>query len=167
MKKIAEWEVLDHGLCHSQYFQGCGTSFTPWDDCFTGIGSSGQEALEDALEQAAQFYEWSAILEEDMLGEVSDMEDPEVTGQPEEGELWHFVSVRFKAGSLYEVSVGNIGTVYLGNDEADAEGEYDDYVERSKEGLGRAGGEAVVLMKDNEIWKEHQGSLAESNEDSF
>jgi len=94
MKKLIEWEIVDHGIEHSQYFQGCGVSFTKWDECFTGIGCSGAEALEDALEQAYGKWEWSAIQESDMLEEVSGEPDKEVTDQPEDGELWHHVSVR-------------------------------------------------------------------------
>jgi len=60
-----------------------------------------------------------------------------------------------KGESLYEVIVGNIGVVYRGNDEADAVQEYEDYVVESKAGYGRAGNEAVVLMKDGEVYKEH------------
>jgi hypothetical protein len=51
MKKIIAYEIIDHGVEHSQYFQGCGTAFTEYDEVYTGIGSSLQEALADALNQ--------------------------------------------------------------------------------------------------------------------
>lgn len=51
--KIEDFEVIDHGVEHEQYFQGCGVSFTRWNECSTGCGNSGVEALEDALEQMA------------------------------------------------------------------------------------------------------------------
>lgn len=58
MKTIGAYEILDHGIEHSQYFQGCGTSFTEYVDVATGIGDNAYEALEDALESLAQ-GEWS------------------------------------------------------------------------------------------------------------
>ena len=54
MKTINEYEIINHGICHSDYFQGCGTAFTEFIDVATGIGNSEQEALDDALEILAQ-----------------------------------------------------------------------------------------------------------------
>lgn len=53
LKTIIAYELVDHGIEHEQYFQGCGLSFTPYTDVVTGIGSSLREALEDAAEQLA------------------------------------------------------------------------------------------------------------------
>ncbi len=53
--KIAvAFEIVDHGIEGSQYFQGCGTAFTDYTDVATGIGDNYQEALDDALESLAQ-----------------------------------------------------------------------------------------------------------------
>lgn len=49
----------------------------------------------------------------------------------------------------YEVIVGNIGTVYKGVDEDKARETFEEYVEQSKSGTGRAGGEDVTLMEDD------------------
>lgn len=54
MKKIAEYKILDHGVEHCQYFEGCGVAFTEFDECFTGSGNSFKEALDDACEQMYQ-----------------------------------------------------------------------------------------------------------------
>ena len=54
MKKVTEYEVIDHGFDGEQYFQGCGTSFTEFDDVATGIGDNSREAFDDALESLAQ-----------------------------------------------------------------------------------------------------------------
>lgn len=54
MKIVGAFEILDHGIEHSQYFQGCGVSHTPYTDVATGIGDTPGEALDDALEQLAQ-----------------------------------------------------------------------------------------------------------------
>lgn len=53
-KKPYRWEIIDHGIEHSQYFQGCGTTFTEFSDVATGIGDNPKEAMEDALEMLAQ-----------------------------------------------------------------------------------------------------------------
>lgn len=56
MRKIRSYEILNHGYEHSQYFQGCGVSYTPFDDIATGVGYDAKEAYEDAVEQLA--WEW-------------------------------------------------------------------------------------------------------------
>ena len=45
------WEVQYHGAEASDYFQGAGVAFTPWDEIATGTGDSPSDALADALEQ--------------------------------------------------------------------------------------------------------------------
>jgi len=54
MKTIQEYEIIKHGIEHSDYFQGCSISFTGFTDVGTGIGNSEFEALDDALNQLAQ-----------------------------------------------------------------------------------------------------------------
>lgn len=58
---------------------------------------------------------------------------------------------------VFEVIVGNVGTVHTGNDYATARKEYCIYVDVSKAGVGRAAGESVYLMKDGEPVMAHQG----------
>jgi hypothetical protein len=48
----------------------------------------------------------------------------------------------------YEVVVGNIGTVYSGSNERQAQKDYVEYVEQSKTNYGRAAGESVTFFKD-------------------
>lgn len=54
MKTITCFEIVDHGIDHAQYFQGCGISRTKFTDCATGCGDNPREALNDALETLAQ-----------------------------------------------------------------------------------------------------------------
>ena len=49
--KVIEYEIINHGMEHSQYFQGCGTSFMDYTHVWTGAGDSSKEAYEDALDQ--------------------------------------------------------------------------------------------------------------------
>ena len=51
---IKSFDVVNHGWHHSDYFQGCGASFTRYTHAFTGIGHCAKEAFEDAVEQACQ-----------------------------------------------------------------------------------------------------------------
>ncbi len=58
--------------------------------------------------------------------------------------------------SIYEVIVGNIGTVHVGNNPVDARSVYGAYKRKSLANDGRAAGESVVLLKDYEIDIEYQ-----------
>jgi len=53
VKRITCFEIVDHGINHAQYFQGCGVSYTKFKDVATGCGDNPAEALADALEQLA------------------------------------------------------------------------------------------------------------------
>ena len=53
MKLIASYEIVNHGVERCDSFQGCGVYGTRYDECYTGIGSSLREALEDAAEAIA------------------------------------------------------------------------------------------------------------------
>jgi len=54
----------------------------------------------------------------------------------------------------YEVFVENVGSVYSGRSERLARQTFDEYVEQSRAGTGRAADEAVVAFKDGRIWLE-------------
>ena len=54
LQKVADFEVIDHGVKWPDYFQGCGVAFTTFDHCQTGIGDSIASALNDCLELIAQ-----------------------------------------------------------------------------------------------------------------
>lgn len=62
---------------------------------------------------------------------------------------------------MFEVVVGNIGTVYKGQREDTAHRLYDEYVLDSTLLVGRAAGEPVALMFDGEILREAHGALVE------
>lgn len=59
----------------------------------------------------------------------------------------------------YQVVVGNIGTVYEGED-GDRAGElYSIYKNMSRNGVGRGAGEDVTLLEDGEITHAYAGEL--------
>lgn len=91
MKKVTDHEILNHGVEGSQYFQGCGVSFTRYTEVYTGIGDSAHEALEDALEQAAM-SDWDVDgITNDLSEDITIPKDAK-----EESELHYFVSIRLK-----------------------------------------------------------------------
>jgi hypothetical protein len=53
-RKGGEFELIDHGIEHCQYFQGCGMAYTQFGNVVTGIGDNPAEAIDDCLEQIAQ-----------------------------------------------------------------------------------------------------------------
>lgn len=51
--KITNFEIINHGYDHAQYFRGCGTYGTNFEHVITGCGYNAKEAYNDALEQVA------------------------------------------------------------------------------------------------------------------
>lgn len=103
-KTIADFEVIDHGVDHAQYFQGCGTAFTNWNHCVTGCGESAADAFNDALEQIATDG-WDVVEIEssddgaDFTSEKAEAASVEthLDGEErgEECELYYYVSIRW------------------------------------------------------------------------
>jgi RNA-splicing ligase RtcB len=59
----------------------------------------------------------------------------------------------------FEVVVGNIGTVYSGNNFMQAQTKYSTYVKQSHDEYGRAAGEPVTLFHNGDIRSEYAGTL--------
>lgn len=96
----SDYSLENHGVENAQYWQGAGTSFSDWEECFTGIGDSPKEAAEDALEMAAQ-NGWSVDDIENDLSGVSDI--PEHTDDCENGGvILKFVTYSGMTVPLYE-----------------------------------------------------------------
>ena len=67
----------------------------------------------------------------------------------------------------YTVICANLGTVHETNNRKDAENVFNEYVQMSKDGYGRAAGEDVYLMlKDCTIIKEHIGAITQNEMES-
>jgi hypothetical protein len=88
MKRIADYQIIDHGAERSDYFQGCGTSFTEYTDGATGIGDSETEAINDALEQLA-LDEWD-------VSTITETGDSEITVPDDANDTYHYVSIRVR-----------------------------------------------------------------------
>jgi hypothetical protein len=63
----------------------------------------------------------------------------------------------------YQVIVGNIGTVYDGTSKVNALKDFEEYKEQSESGVGRAGGENVVLFENGEPIKQFTGTLSQQH----
>lgn len=86
MKKISDYQIISHGHMYPDYFQGCGTAFTSYDEVVTGCGFTEKEAFEDALEQLAQ------------CGVEPDIEfDGEFSDEDADEDCYWYVSVRYNA----------------------------------------------------------------------
>lgn len=59
----------------------------------------------------------------------------------------------------FEIIVGNIGSVWTGSNYMQAETRFHAWVKDSKTGLGRSGGESVILLHNGEPRKEYAGTL--------
>jgi len=68
---------------------------------------------------------------------------------------------------LYEVIVGNIGSVYCGNRLKEAETHFREYKRQSIAGFGRAGGESIIiLVGSKDIYREFIGTVDREPEDT-
>lgn len=86
MRKVADHSVTDHGVEHSQYFQGDGIAFTEYTDCATGCGNSAFEAMEDALEQLASNGWDVECIPNDLSDDVTTVED----------DFYHYVTIKVR-----------------------------------------------------------------------
>lgn len=96
-KAIESFEIVDHGITQPDYFQGCGTAFTDFDDVATGIGINPAEAIDDALESLAQ-KDWDVDgMESRILVDIGKRKlptTPRVRARDEDS--YYHVSIRVK-----------------------------------------------------------------------
>lgn len=100
-RPIRAYEIVDHGVDHAQYFQGCGVAFTDYELCVTGAGDNAREAYDDACEQLAQMgYDTAklptrprGIRKTDAVRHADCVEDGE---HDDFCELYYYVSIRVR-----------------------------------------------------------------------
>jgi hypothetical protein len=98
-KQIGDFELVDHGIEHAQYFQGCGVAFTSFEHVVTGTGDNPAAAIDDCLELVAQ----AGFDTEDMVTRIKAQEGLEalpttpdiqaIYGSIED--IYYFVSIRW------------------------------------------------------------------------
>lgn len=69
-KRIEAYEIINHGVEWSDYFQGCGVCGTEFTDVATGIGESEEDAAKDALELLSQ-NDWDTDSNSELTAEVA------------------------------------------------------------------------------------------------
>lgn len=67
---------------------------------------------------------------------------------------------------MYEVIVGNIGSVHVGRNKRVARRVASEYAELSISGVGRAANELVTLLCDNEIVWDNSADMAKESDES-
>ena len=99
-KIITDFEVVDHGIEHEQYFQGCGTSLTDFEYCQTGCGDNPAEAIDDCLEQIACCGEAEVDgMEERILKDIKRRKMPKRPKvKASQDECHYYVSIRYNTG---------------------------------------------------------------------
>lgn len=99
MQTIGRFELIDHGIEGSDYFQGCGVSCTSFGNVVTGIGDNPAEAIDDCLEQIASGTDFNTEgMEQRILAEEGWSELPTAPSVTEEGystESYYHVSIRW------------------------------------------------------------------------
>jgi len=65
--------------------------------------------------------------------------------------------------TVFEITVGNIGSVWTGSNFMQAETKFASWVKDSKTGLGRSGGEDVTLFHCGKIRREYIGAHSAAN----
>lgn len=120
-----------------------------------------KEVMEDeqGWEINGKKYDWNESVS--FLGNAGEPFDIESLGAVElPNPAFSFCALfNAPAPDSWEVIVGNVGSVYSGHDEAMARKKYNSYIESSKSGAGRAGGEDVTLMHNGDIREEYTGKI--------
>jgi len=101
--KIGDFEIVDHGIMYSDYFQGCGVAYTDFSQVVTGIGNSPAEAGQDCLEQIASMGYDADDLEAQIVADRGGHwlpTEPSVLGVVGEDahDCYYYVSIRFREG---------------------------------------------------------------------
>lgn len=92
--KIKDFEIINHGYDHAQYFRGCGTYGTDFEHVVTGCGDNAKEAYEDAAEQVAMAGHGSNLPVRPRGINAKD-KVPARLSKEEMNEMYWYVSIRY------------------------------------------------------------------------
>ena len=101
MKTIGDFELIDHGIESSQYFQGCGVAWTSFERIVTGIGDNPAAAIFDCLNQIWQRdfdtegMEARIMAQEGLKKLPTSPNTDKYIEENEESEMWYYVSLRW------------------------------------------------------------------------
>lgn len=88
-RPIKSYQIVDHGIEHEQYFQGCGISFISYQDIATGMGNNYSDALDDAADSLAQNNWDTSTIEELKMRPVNG----QIINNPD---IHYYLSIRVK-----------------------------------------------------------------------
>lgn len=92
---ISAYQIVDHGIEHEQYFQGCGVSYTEYEDCYTGIGQTLWEALDDALDIMATEEKYEYNSNPELIAEIDNANNV-VSYDVDWEDHWYYASIRVR-----------------------------------------------------------------------
>jgi len=95
-KEVKDYEIIRHGYMHEDSFQGCGTSFTEWDNAYTGIGDCEYDALEDAFDMVAGDYDVDYIYNTESKETFYNDDEIEDDTEDKYQGIHYYVSIRIK-----------------------------------------------------------------------
>jgi len=95
-KRITDYEIIDHGIHHSQYFPGCGVLFTRFSHVVTGVGDNAFEAALDAIEQIHELGDYDTDgIDISHLVRMPEDKGPEDELIDDHPEFHYYVSIRW------------------------------------------------------------------------
>jgi hypothetical protein len=94
--KVTKFEIVDHGLEHPDYFQGCGVAFTQFEEVYTGHGQTPYEAANEALDILCHDNDVSNAMLKEIERAIAPVDLLEVAEIPEDSEAVYMVSIRIK-----------------------------------------------------------------------
>ena len=95
--RVTDFEVIDHGIENSQYFQGCGVCFTNFEHVATGIGNTHAEAVSDALDSVAQHANIDGV-EALILADLptsQPISEMSPDAEDDDSEMYYYASIRY------------------------------------------------------------------------
>ncbi len=109
-----KYEIVNHGVEHAQYFQGCGTCGTPFKQVVTGCGMNAVAAYLDAREQVYVNDDNAERFNLPLHPRGINAKDkvPMKYQYDKESEMYYYVSIRYER----EDCLMTAWTVYLPNE---------------------------------------------------
>jgi len=96
MRRITEFELVIHGVCRPDYFEGCGVTFTNFEQSTTGIGENLKDAVGNCLEMMIVSGYDIQDMEERILEQEGWTDFPTEPHIPEnEEDRYYFVTIRW------------------------------------------------------------------------
>lgn len=100
LQRVSEFEVVDLGIEHPDYFQGFGVSYTNFNYCCYGIGNDAVDAFDDACEQMSQCCDCIGLDDtySDMLERYPDFRNKQLVAESEVepgSESYYHIGIRW------------------------------------------------------------------------